>query len=85
MNVIKIYVISSRCLRSHFNDLPNHRQHHTVINEQSINPGLVDTDFLDTFDPVLRSFLPKLTADDVRDAVVYALGTPDHVRVITDL
>ncbi|XP_013116230.2 farnesol dehydrogenase [Stomoxys calcitrans] len=46
----------------------------------SINPGMVDTDFLSVYSHTLDD-LPKLNAMDVANAVMYALETPNHVQV----
>ncbi|KAI8122960.1 hypothetical protein FF38_09615 [Lucilia cuprina] len=46
----------------------------------SINPGLVDTDFLNVYSQSMAD-LPKLSAEDVAQAVYYALETPNHVQV----
>ncbi|XP_075144640.1 retinol dehydrogenase B isoform X2 [Haematobia irritans] len=46
----------------------------------SINPGMVDTDFLDVYSHTVAD-LPKLNPVDVADAVMYALETPNHVQV----
>ncbi|KAM7359293.1 retinol dehydrogenase B [Cochliomyia hominivorax] len=46
----------------------------------SINPGLVDTDFLKVYKDSVN-VLPKLNPEDVAEAVYYALETPKHVQV----
>ncbi|XP_061388690.1 farnesol dehydrogenase, partial [Musca vetustissima] len=46
----------------------------------SINPGMVDTDFLNVYSHTVAD-LPKLNAGDVADAIMYALETPHHVQV----
>uniref|UniRef100_A0A1I8MQV1 Short chain dehydrogenase n=1 Tax=Musca domestica TaxID=7370 RepID=A0A1I8MQV1_MUSDO len=46
----------------------------------SINPGMVDTDFLNVYSHTVAD-LPKLNAVDVADAIMYALETPNHVQV----
>lgn len=48
---------------------------------QSISPGMVDTEFLNAFNSAAYSSLPKLQANDVTAALVYALGTPENVQV----
>lgn len=47
---------------------------------QSICPGMVDTDFLSVYSQAVHE-LPKLQAEDVAKAVLYALDTPDGVQV----
>lgn len=47
----------------------------------SVSPGMVDTDILTAMNQEVISRLPKLGVSDVTDAVVYALSTPDTVRV----
>lgn len=46
---------------------------------QCINPGMVDTDFLKCYQST--AMFPKLKADDVAKAVLYAMNTPGHVQV----
>ncbi|KAH8335637.1 hypothetical protein KR074_007398 [Drosophila pseudoananassae] len=46
----------------------------------SICPGMVDTDFLSVYSQAVAE-LPKLQAQDVAKAVLYALNTPDGVQV----
>lgn len=41
---------------------------------------MVDTDFLSVYSQAVHE-LPKLQADDVAKAVLYALDTPDGVQV----
>uniref|UniRef100_A0A6B2EH93 Putative dehydrogenase n=1 Tax=Phlebotomus kandelakii TaxID=1109342 RepID=A0A6B2EH93_9DIPT len=57
------------------------RFHGAEIKLTNICPGMVDTPMLNAFD--LRHFapFPKLTVDDVKDAVIYALGTPENVQI----
>ncbi|GAB0092472.1 hypothetical protein DMENIID0001_074660 [Sergentomyia squamirostris] len=57
------------------------RFHREEIKLTNICPGMVDTPLLSTFD--LRNFgpLPKLTSDEVKDAVIYALGAPENVQI----
>ncbi|KAL5284850.1 DHRS11.2 family protein [Megaselia abdita] len=45
----------------------------------SINPGMVDTDFLKCYQST--EMFPKLKPDGVAKAVVYAMNTPDYVQV----
>lgn len=40
----------------------------------------MDTDFLKVYSQAVTE-LPKLTAEDVAEAVYYALETPDHVQI----
>lgn len=47
----------------------------------SISPGMVDTDILTALNEEVVSRLPKLSVSDVSDAVIYALSTPNSVRV----
>lgn len=47
---------------------------------QSISPGMVDTDLLSVYSRAVAD-LPKLQANDVANAVIYALETPDYVQV----
>lgn len=42
---------------------------------------MVDTDLLAVYDLSMYAQLPKLQANDVAQAVMYALNTPDHVQV----
>lgn len=42
---------------------------------------MVDTDILTAMNQEVVSRLPKLSVSDVSDAVLYALSTPDTVRV----
>lgn len=55
---------------------------------QSVSPGPVETEFAEASKLLVNqefkgvyTTLPKLTAEDVADAVVYALSTPPHVQV----
>ncbi|XP_059620377.1 farnesol dehydrogenase [Phlebotomus argentipes] len=57
------------------------RFHGAEIKLTNICPGLVDTPMLDAFDSGLLAPLPKLTAEEVKDAVIYALGTPENVQI----
>lgn len=52
-----------------------------IFKLQCINPGMVDTDFLKCYQSKATDMLPKLKADDVANAVIYALNTPDYVQV----
>uniref|UniRef100_A0A1B0AV84 Uncharacterized protein n=1 Tax=Glossina palpalis gambiensis TaxID=67801 RepID=A0A1B0AV84_9MUSC len=45
----------------------------------SINPGMVDTDFLKVY--ATASKMPKLNTEDVAQALYYTLETPPHVQV----
>uniref|UniRef100_A0A336MY33 CSON002860 protein n=1 Tax=Culicoides sonorensis TaxID=179676 RepID=A0A336MY33_CULSO len=47
----------------------------------SISPGMVDTDMIDTFNSNFKDYMPKLKAEDITAAILYALGTPDRVQV----
>lgn len=49
---------------------------------QSISPGLVTTEMTtkNGADKIFRN-IPALTPDDISQAVVYTLGTPEHVQV----
>ncbi|XP_055678173.1 farnesol dehydrogenase [Lutzomyia longipalpis] len=57
------------------------RFHGAEIKLTNICPGLVDTPLLSVFDSRHFAALLKLTADDVKDAVIYALGPPDNVQI----
>lgn len=46
----------------------------------SISPGMVDTDMLNVYSRAIAD-MPKLQANDVAQAVIYALETPDYVQV----
>lgn len=54
------------------------------IKVTNISPGAVMTDMLKGFvdDPAIVGKLPTLSDNDVSDAVMYALGTPQHLEVI---
>ncbi|XP_026466353.1 farnesol dehydrogenase-like [Ctenocephalides felis] len=52
----------------------------------SISPGVVDTEIFETFIPpeILQEFKsgnPSLKSEDISQAVLYVLGTPEHVQV----
>ncbi|XP_055915014.1 farnesol dehydrogenase [Eupeodes corollae] len=48
----------------------------------SISPGIVNTDILPTeIQTVVKQFMPMLSSEDVADAVLYAISTPDNVQV----
>ncbi|XP_055845278.1 farnesol dehydrogenase [Episyrphus balteatus] len=48
----------------------------------SISPGIVNTDILPTeIQTVVKQFMPMLKSEDVADAVLYAISTPDNVQV----
>ncbi|CAD7084231.1 unnamed protein product [Hermetia illucens] len=55
--------------------------HKLNIKLTSISPGMVDTDLLAVYDLSMYAQLPKLQANDVAQAVMYALNTPDHVQI----
>lgn len=48
---------------------------------KSVSPGMVDTELLDTFSSGFKDFMTKLQPEDVTQAILYALGTPDRVQV----
>lgn len=50
---------------------------------QSISPGMVQTDFLSAYSTSFYAGLPRLKADDVTGAVLYALSTSEHTQVHT--
>lgn len=50
---------------------------------QSISPGMVDTEFLSVYNSTCYAGLPRLKADDVTAAVLYALSTSEHAQVST--
>ena len=45
---------------------------------------MVDTELLNSINQELVAVLPKLKPSDIADAVIYALSTPEHVRVCVD-
>jgi len=47
----------------------------------SISPGMVDSDMLSNMSQELIAMLPKLKVGDVANSVLYAINTPDGVRV----
>lgn len=47
----------------------------------SISPGMVDTDFLSVYGSSVYNSMPKLKPDDIAEAVMYALNTPDYVQI----
>ncbi|KAH8419764.1 hypothetical protein KR009_002293 [Drosophila setifemur] len=53
------------------------RDFKTKVKVTSISPGLVDTDMV----PQAYKSLPMLQAEDVANAIIYALATPPHVQV----
>jgi NADP+-dependent farnesol dehydrogenase len=55
--------------------------HKAPIKFTSISPGMVDTDLIDSFSSNFKDVMPKLKAEDVTAAIMYALGTPDRVQV----
>lgn len=42
---------------------------------------MVNTDLIDTFHPTFKDYMTKLEAEDVTQAIIYALSTPDRVQV----
>lgn len=42
---------------------------------------MVDTDFLSIYNTSIYAGLPRLKADDVTAAVLYALSTSEHTQV----
>lgn len=60
--------------------------HMVCIVLQSISPGVVDTEIFETFIPSemleeFKSSNPSLKSEDISQAVLYVLGTPEHVQV----
>lgn len=55
--------------------------HKLNIKLTSISPGMVDTDFLAVYGSSVYAQLPKLKANDIAQAVMYALNTPDYVQI----
>ncbi|XP_068158772.1 farnesol dehydrogenase [Drosophila tropicalis] len=53
------------------------RDFKTKVKVTSISPGLVDTELV----PQQYKTLPMLQAEDVANAIMYALATPPHVQV----
>lgn len=53
----------------------------SLTHPQSISPGMVQTDFLSAYSTSFYAGLPRLKADDVTDAVLYALSTSEHTQV----
>lgn len=47
----------------------------------SISPGMVESEMLNSMNQDLIAMLPKLKVEDIADAVLYAINTPDRVRV----
>lgn len=47
----------------------------------SISPGMVDSEMLSCMNQELVATLPKLQVEDVAEAILYAVNTPDRVRV----
>lgn len=45
---------------------------------------MVETELLNSINQELVAKLPKLKPTDIADAVIYALSTPEHVRVRVD-
>lgn len=51
---------------------------------QNISPGLVENDILTTHgtdDSELVKYMPRLKPEDVAQAVIFAITTPQHVLV----
>lgn len=50
---------------------------------QSISPGLVSTEIFDAnnFNVDVLKDLPALKADDIANAVIYVIGTPQRVHI----
>ncbi|KAH8250560.1 hypothetical protein KR038_006942 [Drosophila bunnanda] len=53
------------------------RDFKTQVKVTSISPGLVDTELV----PQAYKSLPMLRAEDVANAIMYVLATPEHVQV----
>lgn len=56
----------------------------TTIKVSSISPGLVDGDIVAHYtesENDLVKYMPKLKPEDVAEAVIYAITTPDHVQI----
>lgn len=51
------------------------------IKVTSISPGMVESEMLNNLNQDLILLLPKLSAEDVADAVFYAVKTPERVRI----
>lgn len=52
--------------------------------QKNISPGLVENDILTTHgsdDNELVKYMPRLKGDDVAQAVIFAITTPQHVLV----
>lgn len=52
-------------------------------NTQSISPGLVKTEASESIEGIDE--IPHLNVEDLGQAVLYVLGTPPHVQVISTL
>jgi NADP+-dependent farnesol dehydrogenase len=48
---------------------------------QSISPGLTNQDILADTDSDLIKLMPRLEPQDVSDAVMFAISTPENVNV----
>lgn len=62
------------------------RNNELKIKITSISPGIVDTDIFDvaefpTSEYIKKNEIPALAAEDIADAVIYALGTKPHVQI----
>ena len=51
------------------------------IKVTSISPGMVQSEMLESLNQNFISMLPKLLVEDVADAVIYAVNTPNRVRI----
>lgn len=47
----------------------------------SISPGMVESDMLSSMNQELIAMLPKLKVEDVANSVLYAISTPEGVRI----
>lgn len=51
------------------------------IKVTSISPGMVETEMLNDMNQELIAMLPKLQDEDVADAVMFSINTPERVRI----
>lgn len=51
------------------------------IKVTSISPGMVETEMLSSMNHELVAMLPKLSVQDIADAVLYVVKTPHSVRI----